>query len=131
MGVLIRVKVRKKESGSKISHVRNKVTLNDEKLLCLRSHTWIKYLQRRLPQIYISYLEPIRIYIKNHDSDTIHGESHGNNLLWFTHQACVKHGHILIQWTTSTRASVKHISHQRDFGKCCMVRVEYILSSIN
>ena len=32
-----------------------------EKLLCLRIHIWFQYLWSRLPQIYISYLEPIRV----------------------------------------------------------------------
>ena len=47
-------------SGSDGPHVRNKVNLNDEKLVCLRSHMWIHYVCCRLPLIYILYLEIIR-----------------------------------------------------------------------
>ena len=58
-GVLIRVEVRKKGSGSDGLHVRNQLTLNDKKLICLRSHIWIQSLCFRLPPIYTLYLELI------------------------------------------------------------------------
>ena len=41
----------------------------------------------------------------------------GNKLLQVTHKACVSHGLLLLQRTTSTMSSVKNTSHQRDFGK--------------
>ena len=54
----------KSENNSKVSlsdglHVRNKVTLIYEKLVCLRSHMWIHSVRSRLPLIYILYLELI------------------------------------------------------------------------
>ena len=50
--------------GSDGLHVRNKLTLDDENLVCLRSHIWIHSLWCRLYQIYILYLEPIILYKK-------------------------------------------------------------------
>ena len=51
-----------KESGSDGLHVINQGTLNDEKLVYLRSNMWIQSLWYRLHHIYIVYVEPIRIY---------------------------------------------------------------------
>ena len=49
-----------KKSGLDGLNVRNKVTLNDEKVVCLRSHMWINYMWCRLSHINILYLERIR-----------------------------------------------------------------------
>ena len=102
-------------------HVRNQVTINDEKVVFLRSRIWIHSLWHRFPQIYISYLEPIIISRKkgNPDSDTMDV----NTLFRVTHKACVAHSSILIQWKTSTVYSLRHMSHQRYFGKTFIIRV--------
>ena len=42
-----------KVPGSDGLHIRNQVTLNDEKLVCLSNQMWIKSLGCRLPHIYI------------------------------------------------------------------------------
>ena len=76
---------------------------------------WIQYLWYKLPHIYIKYLKPVRISSKkrkNTDADTMDGDT----LLWVTHEAYVSHGQLLTQQTTSNMASVKHMSHQIDFG---------------
>ena len=57
---------------------------------------------------------------KKPDADTMDG----NTLLWVTQKACVSQGQLLLQRTTGTVTSVKNMSHQRDFGKICMIRVE-------
>ena len=41
-------------------HVTTKLTLNDDKCVCLRSHIWIHYQWYIFPLIYIWYLELIR-----------------------------------------------------------------------
>ena len=84
---------------------------------------WIQSLWFRLPQIYISYLEPIRISREknnyNPDADTVYGDTS----LQVTQNSCVVHSQILLQLTTCTMASVKHVSHQIYLGKFCMIRV--------
>ena len=112
----------KKWSRPYILHVRNQVTLNDEKLVCLRSHIWIQSLWCRLPHIYMLYLEPIRISRKKEKNpDAIAMDD--NNSLWVTHKAFFAHSQILLQWIKTTMASVKHRSYQRSFGKFCMIKL--------
>ena len=45
------------------STIRNQVTLNDNKFVCLRSHIRIQSVQCRLPQIYIFSFESIKTTI--------------------------------------------------------------------
>ena len=78
--------------GSDGLHIRNRVTLNDKQLMFLRIHIWIKYLWCSLTQIYISYLEHIRVSRrkkknKNTDADNVCG----NTLLPVTQKACLPH----------------------------------------
>ena len=100
-----------KGSGSDILHVRNQVTLNDEKLVCLSSHMWIQFVRCRLPQIYILYLGVIitSIVIGGGGKNTGVNTMYGNTLPWVTHKVCVSHCQLLLQLTTSTMASLKHM----------------------
>ena len=49
-----------KGSGSGSLHVRNQVTLSDEKFVCLRSNMLTQYVRCRLPHTYILYFECIK-----------------------------------------------------------------------
>ena len=82
---------------------------------------WIQSLHHRLPQIYISYLEPIITLRKKGkpDADTMGG----NTSLQVTQKECFAHGQILLKWTTSDMESVNNISHQRYLETFCMIRV--------
>ena len=69
----------------------------------------------------------IRKINKNNDADTMYD----NTSLPVTHKACVSHFQLLLQGENITIASVKHMSRQRAFGKCGMIRLYWILVSTN
>ena len=88
-----------KRSGLDSLHVRNQVSLDDEKLVCLRTHMWIQYVLCRLPHVKFFYLELIIISSRkgkkrnNSDADNMYV----NTLFQVTQKSCVSHFQILLK----------------------------------
>ena len=61
------------------------------------------------------------------DADTMYD----NTSLTVTQNAYVSKCQVLIQLTKINMESVKHRSQQIEFGKCCIIRVKWILASSN